>query len=513
MPSAHWLRDLLHCDRLVVLPALGIVAAHLLTAGGYGIFRDELYYLASAEHLDWGYVDHPPLVAVGAWIVSHVFGTSLVALRLWPALVAGALVLIAAAMARQYGGGRFAQILAGVAVALAPQYLGMLSIYSMNALDLLVWSSLLLIVVGLLKSHDSRWWVPFGVVAGIGLQNKASVLFLGAGLAIGMLLAGRWRDAANRHMLIGATLAGLIVAPHLVWQFANDWPTAEFIAQATATKNIAFAPADFLVQQVVIMNPVAFPLWLAGLVALLAARDLRPYRAIGWGYLAVLAILLTQNSKPYYLAPFYPVLFAAGGVAIERLAGRSGWGRVRATTLSAVVLSGLLLAPLAKPVLSEDRYVAYAAALGVAPGTDERHELGRLPQFFADMHGWEALAEAVAGVFHALPADEQARACVFAQNYGQAGAIDFFGPRLGLPKAISGHNSYWMWGPRDCTGDVVIVIGGLRDSHLDAFVDVVAQARFDCTDCMPYEDDQTLWVARSLRAPMGAAWLGAKHFD
>ena len=213
--------DALRCDRAALLVALGATLLHLLTTGGYGIFRDELYYLACAQHLDWGYVDHPPLVAAVAWVVRNLLGTSLFALRLLPALAAGALVLLTAALTRQLGGGRFAQVLVALAVALGPIYLGLLSIFSMNALDLVIWAALLLVVVRILgrgAGGGGRGWLLFGVLAGVGLQNKLSVLFLGFGVAVGLLLERRWRDLRGRHLWLGLAVAALLFAPHVAWQ-------------------------------------------------------------------------------------------------------------------------------------------------------------------------------------------------------------------------------------------------------------------------------------------------------
>jgi hypothetical protein len=505
--------DAFRCDRTAALLAAAITLVHLATAGGYGIFRDELYYLACSRHLDWGYVDHPPMVAALAWLVRHTLGTSLLAIRLLPALAAGITVVLTAAIARQLGGGRFAQLLAGLAVALAPQYLGMLSIFSMNAVDLVVWTGLALVLVVILKRDDRRMWLLFGAIAGLGLENKLSVLFLGFGVAAGLVAARQWRHLRDHRLWLGAGLAALLVAPHIAWQAIHGWPTAEFVRRATETKNVAFSPADFFAQQVLIMNPAALPLWLAGLGYLLFAAGGRPYRALGFAYLFVLLLMLTQNAKPYYLSPIYPMLLAPGALVVERAAQARRWGWLRPASLTVLAASGALFAPLAKPLLPVDTYVRYAATLGIEPGTDERHRLGRLPQFFSDMHGWRELAEAVAKVHRALPAGDRARACVFAQDYGQAGAIDFFGPDLGLPRAISGHNSYWLWGPGDCDGSVIIVIGGQRDDLAPLFDHVEEGGLFECRDCMPYENGLILWVARGLRVPLAGAWPRVKHFD
>lgn len=499
--------------RSVWILAAVVAAFHLATTAGYGIFRDELYYLACARRLDWGYVDHPPLVALMAWAVTHALGGTLFALRFLPALSAGAAVLLAGAIARELGGGRFAQLLAGVAAALAPQYLGMMSIYSMNALDVVIWSALMLVFARILRTGDGRWWRLFGLLAGIGLQNKLSVLFLGFGVAAGLVAARQWKLLLDRRLWFGAGLAVLIFLPHVIWQAANGWPTAEFVRNATQYKNVAFSPLEFFGQQVLMMNPVAAPLWLGGLAYLLFAGRARAFRAVGLAYLAVLVLMLTQSAKPYYLSPVYPALFAAGAAAVERLKGARGWAWAPPASLAAIVISGALLAPLAKPLLPVDQYAAYAGALGLKPASDERKAMGRLPQHFADMHGWRELAEAVAGVHNALPPAGRGRACVFGQNYGQAGAIEFFGPQLGLPPAISGHNNYWLWGPGKCDGSLIIVIGGERDDLERNFEQVSEGGRYTCPDCMPYEAEKVLWVAQGLRQPLAEVWPQIKHFD
>jgi 4-amino-4-deoxy-L-arabinose transferase-like glycosyltransferase len=485
---------------------------YLLTLQGYGVFRDELYYAACAQRLDWGYVDHPPLVALVAWVMTHLLGTTVFALRVVSAVCAGALVLLSAAIARELGGGRFAQILAGLAVATSPLYLALFSVYSMNAIDLVAWAALAWVAVRIINTDNSRLWLLFGLVAGIGLQNKLSVLFFVFGLAAGLVAARQWRRLRDPWLWAGVGVAALLFAPQIAWQMANGWPTAEFVRNATEHKNISLSAVEFLSQQILNMNPVALPLWVTGLIALLAWRDFKPYRALGWAYPAVLALMLTQAAKPYYLGPIYPMLFAAGAAVLERFSQeRRRW--LRPASLGLVLAAGAALAPLAKPLLPVDAYVRFAAALGVKPGTDEKKTLGRLPQFFADMHGWRELAEAVSRVHRALPAEEQGRACVFGQNYGEAGAIDFYRKQLGLPPAVSGHNSYWIWGPGECDGQVLIVIGGRREELGKSFERVEAGGRFDCRDCMPYEQGQTIWVGRGLRSPLSEVWPTVKNFN
>lgn len=499
--------------RLLWVLAAATLLFYLLTARGYGYFRDELYYLANGEHLGLGYVDHPPLVGWLAAVVRGLLGTSLPALRFLPALAAAATVGLAGLLARELGGGRSAQVLAAVATLLTPIYLGLFSIFSMNAFDVLIWAGLWWLAARILRTGDQRLWLAFGLLAGVGLENKISVLFLGFGLVLGLVLARRWQAFKSPWLWAGGGLALLLFLPHLVWQQLHGWPTPEFMANAREHKIKDLAPLSFLGEQLLLAGPAALPLWLAGLGSFLFARRHRPFRPLGWAYLAILALMIVAGSKPYYLGAAYTVLLAGGAAAVEAWSRRWGGAPLRGAVLAGVAAGGLVVAPLAKPLLPVERYVRYAAALGVAPSSDERHELGRLPQFYADMHGWPDLAASVARVYDTLPSEDKARACIFTENYGQAGAIDLFGADHGLPKAISGHNSYWLWGPRDCTGEVVLVLGGERERLEESFTQVEPGAVHTCRDCMPYEDDKPIWIARELKQPLAELWPRLKHYN
>jgi hypothetical protein len=488
-----------------------IFAFQLATYAGYGYFRDELYYVANGRHLGFGYVDHPPLIGLIAWFVERFLGTSLLALRLLPALAHGLTASITAGTAREMGGGSKAQATAAIAVGVAPIMLGLFGYFSMNAFDLLCWATLFWIAARYLRTGTEAWWLLFGLVAGLGLENKISVLFLGFGLACGLLLAGP-RAAFRRPWLWAAgLLTGLLFVPHVWWQMANGWPTLEFIRNATEHKNVPLSPVAFLTAEALHTLPTV-PIWLAGLAFLLVARPARPFRALGWGVLAILGVMLATNAKPYYLAPAFTVLFAAGGVALERMGTGRLAGAARGLIVGFALVAGALLLPFSKAVLSEDAFVAYSARLGVRAPQEERGKRARLPQAYADMHGWQEMAAAVGDLFRALPADERAQACVFTENYGEAGAIDLFGSKYGLPPAISGHNSYFLWGPHGCTGQVLIVIGGNPKDSAALFSSVERAATFTCKDCMPYETDLPIWVLRGAKVPLRELWAKTKHF-
>ncbi|KAB2968731.1 MAG: glycosyltransferase family 39 protein [Thermoanaerobaculia bacterium] len=513
MPGASRLERRRELAGRFALP-LAVAAFHALLAEGYGVFRDELYYFACGRHLDWGYVDHPPMVAVLAALSGALFGTSWVALRMFSALAAGATVLIVGDTARALGGGRWARLIAQLLAALAPGFVAVFATYSMNPVDVLLWAALFGLATRLLAGADPRLWLAFGALAGLALETKISALYLGAGLVAGLLLERRGDVLSRAWFWAGGGLAALVFAPFVLWQAAHGWPTLEFVDNARRLKIQALAPQEYVLSQFLQAGPAGFALALAGAAWLLLARAARPWRALGWGALVTLAILAFGRSKPYYFGPVLTLLFPAAAVALESWTGRSV--RVpprllRAVALLLVALQAALV-PLAKPMLPVDTLVRYAAALGFEAGSDENQEVGRLHQYFADMHGWRELAESVARVHAALPAADRARACVVASNYGEAGAIDFFRPELDLPPAISGHNSYWFWGPGECTGEVLLILGEPREEHAGDFESLELGGVHDCTDCMPYEDDLPIWIARGLKVDVHEAWRGIRHF-
>ena len=501
---------------LAIPTVLGSITTllHLLTANDtYGIFRDELYYVANGQHLGFGYVDHPPLIGWISWLTTTLFGESLLALRILPAVAGGITVVLVCLTVREMGGGRWAQILAGTATALSPVYVSIFGFLSMNAFDEMFWAAAVLIVTHLLRTGDPRWWVPFGLVAGLGLENKISVLFLGFGIVVGLILTRDWKHFADKWLWIGGSIAAVIFSPYVIWQATHDWAVLEFMRRATEFKNLPLTPVEFLSAQIMQMNPVTLLLVLAALAFYFLLPQGRHFRALGWACLAILTVMILQRAKPYYFAPAHTMLFAGGGVGIAQMTARPLLRWLRPTYTVVIALTGFALAPLAKPVLPIESHVAYMAATGQAPSTNERKELGRLPQFFADRIGWQELAETVAEVYNDLSGAEQAEACIFAQNYGQAGAIDFFGPELGLPPAISGHNSYWLWGHGNCSGRAMIIIGGDLEDHEQTFDSVERATTYACSDCMPYENNKPIWVGRDPKVEIEEFWPEVRHYD
>jgi hypothetical protein len=496
---------------LAVMNFLLHVIVNATTAHGY--FRDEFYYIACSEHLAFGYVDQPPLSILLLAINRFLFGDSLVALRIMPALAAALTVFLTGKIAAALGGNRFAQSLAALCSLIAPQYLGMLNFFSMNAVDLLFWTIAVLIVVNIMREENPKLWLSFGVVAGLGAQNKFSILFLCFGIAVGLLLTSERTHLRNKWFWLGATIAAIIFLPHVIWQIVNNYPTLEFVRNATLNKNVVNSPLEFLSGQIMQMSPFTFPIWGIGLWYFFFSKKGKPFRLFGWSYLAIFALFVLQRGKVYYISPIYPILFAGGSVAIAEFIIRRQWYWLRSTIVTVLALSATLIAPYALPVLPVEAFIAYVKTIGIESRQEERHEKGKLPQHYADMFGWEEKVAAVARAYHKLSPEEQATCALFTNNYGRAAAIDFFGKKYGLPKAISNHNNYWLWGPRDYTGEIVIILGGdLKDQqeHFES-VEVVETVR--CEYCMPYENNLNVYVCRGLNTPLKDVWQSIKSFN
>jgi hypothetical protein len=510
------LRRLFRSDiAVLVYIALAGFAIHLFVnlQGGYGLFRDEFYYLACADHLAFGYVDHPPLSIALLAISRFLLGDSLFAIRILPAIAGAFTVFFTGMIVREIGGRRFAQVLASLTVLAVPYYLAFNGFYSMNAFDLLIWTLAFYLIARILSTGNPKLWLWFGVLAGLGMQNKISVLFLGFGLLIGLLLTPQRKNLASKYFWAGALLALLLFIPHIIWQIVNGWPTLEFISNAQKYKISDFTVLGFFVEQIIGLNPLLLPVWGIGLLFLLFGKNVRKYRLFGLMYLAIFAALVLQRSKPYYLMPCYPILFAAGAVFWEGLTLRHRLAWLKPVMLSLVVAAGMLTAPMALPILPVKAYIEYAAALGLQPRVGERHQMGELPQYFADMHGWENMVATIAAVYHSLSDEEKAKTAIFVGNYGEAGAIDYYRHKYDLPRAISGHNAYWYWGPRGATGEIVIYLGGSKEELERYFHQVEQVDTVICQYCMPYENNLPVFICRGLRVPLKELWPQVKHFE
>lgn len=499
---------------ILVYLALFKLVAHLLTADNYGYFRDELYYVAASQHLDFGYVDFPPFVALVTAAVRATLGDSLVALHLLPALAGCAVVVLAGLMARELGGGRFAQFLAALATLIAPNLLVFGTFLSMDAFDQLFWVAAAYVLLLILKRDEPRLWLVFGLVAGLGLLTKLTILSFGFAVLVALLLSPARRQLATPWPWLGGVIALAFLTPYVYWNATNGWPTPQFWANYGGKVDDA-TTLEFLLEQIVTMQPPNLPIWLAGLGFYLFAREARPYRPLGWIFVILFVLFAALNSRFYFLAPAYPMLFAAGAVVIERFSARRRWRWIRPAYPIVLAISALVVSPITVfPALPVDTLAGITGSLGGDAGIEtETREVAELPQNFADKFGWPGMVATVAGVYDGLPEDERSRACIFTSNYGEAGAVDFFGDEHGLPDAISGHNSYHVWGPGDCTGEVVISVGIPRDELRGTFGSVEQADTIRCDYCMPDEDNLPVYVSRDSRTSIQELWPETRHFD
>ncbi|HLV95073.1 MAG TPA: glycosyltransferase family 39 protein [Candidatus Acidoferrales bacterium] len=490
---------------LVVL-ALTKIALQCAGITRYGFFRDELYYMACGRHLAWGYIDQPPLIGLFAWFSHHVLGDSIISIRVLPVLAGAAVVFLTGVLARELGGGRFAQLFAAGAILLAPSYLAFDSFFSMNAFEPLFWTLCVWLAIRIVKGGSPKLWLAFGVVSGIGVENKHTMLVFGFALIAGLLLTGNQSILRSKWLWIGGLIALALFLPNLLWEAHHGWPQVEVVRNAQLLKNEQIGPFVFLGQQVLFLNPLALPIWLAGILWCFMAPEEKRFRFLGWAYVIILAIFIVGDGKSYYPLPIYSVLFAAGAVTWERVSSLSR-RRQRKALIPLVAISGLFMLPWAVPILPVGAFLSYENLFpAFFRAQTERDATARLPQLYADMLGWPTLAETVSRVYHALPPGEQAGCAIFAGNYGEAGAIDYYGPGLGLPMAISGHNSYFDWGPRGYSGDCVILVGERSDQYKKYFGEADLVARSPNPHGMPIERDVPIYVCRKPIAPLSKLW-------
>jgi hypothetical protein len=485
---------------------------HLIVNNRYGVFRDELYFIVCGRHPALGYVDQPPLIPLIAGASHALFGTALLPLRLLPALAMSATVALAAEFAGLLGGGRFAQWLCGLTVLLGPVFLANGLLLATDAPQPLTWLVCSWCLVRVIQTNDQRWWLGFGLSAGISLASKYLIFLYLAGLAVGLLVTPLRRSLLTPWLYLGALVAMIFLAPSVYWQAENGWPFLEILRAGAGGKNLVLPPLAFAGQQIVFVGVASTPIWLAGLWGLSVRPPLPHLRVFSIAYGVMIALLYAVHGKAYYLTPIYPVLLAAGALAIEGWLVRPAQRRV---AIAAVAAAGVLTMPVVLPILPPGDWASYAHALGMSSRTSatQTQDQGVLPQYFADMFGWREMAEKVSAVYNALPPGERAKAVFFGRNYGEAAAIDVYGPALHGPPAISGHNNYYLWGTRGYDGSVLITVG--RDPVRFANLYRSVERAGEITN--PYgvssETNLSIYVLRGPRMPFTRVWPRLKHYD
>jgi hypothetical protein len=294
------------------------------------------------------------------------------------------------------------------------------------------------------------------------------------------------------------------VLPHIHWQLEHGWPTLELLANARRFQHQPVTPLQFLWGQIQIVQPVTFPLWMAGVYFLLADPRAAGVRFLGWTFVFQFAAFMGIQAKTYYLAPVYPMLFAAGAVVVEDLARRRRW--VAPAAIALLAIGGLTTAPYVLPILPVSALPTYLRLLGIQEVRPETRAMGDVPQLFADMLAWDELVAEVMRVYRGLSPDEQRRAVLWGRDYGVAGAIDYFGAPYGLPKAVSGFQNYYLWGPGDRSGEPMIAISFAAADLEPWFERVEPAGEVRCRYCMPDRRVQRIYVCRGLKLPLAEFW-------
>ncbi|MGD0892147.1 MAG: glycosyltransferase family 39 protein [Terracidiphilus sp.] len=477
---------------------------------GYGYFRDELYFLMCGRHLDWGYVDQPPLVALQARVAELLFGLSPTGIRVFSFLAGGVMVGLTGLLTWQLGGKRSAQVLAMTAILAAPVFLGTDSYLSMNSFEPCFWMGSLFVVLRIAEgSAGPRAWLLFGLLAGLGVQNKYGIVFFLVALLAGLLLSPQRRILWSPWCAAGVAVLLLIALPNLLWQWAHGFPTYVFLSSvAHSDKNIKLPPITFFIEQMKILLISTSPLWIGGLTWLAIGRSTRAWRFVAFTYLVFLGMMMAMHAKDYYVAPIYPILFAAGAAGLARITRTSRPTGIYAgiLTLTLIFITG----PIALSILPPDKYNAYTGIFNPKASQSEKFT-SPLPQILSDRFGWPEMVQGFAARYNALPPVVRAHTGIFCRNYGEASAVNILGPAYGLPPAISGHQNYFYWGWNNYTGDSMLILGKDRNDYTDKFDEVVDLGPFDPTWAMDFEHLHYFWLHHR-KHPYAQDWPELKYW-
>jgi hypothetical protein len=501
----------LFCRLSTVPYAVALLFFLLIFVGSrqYGFFGDELYYFACSKHLDFGYVDHPPMVALLTLISTWLFGETMVGLRFLSGLVGAITVLLSAEIARLLRGSKFSQALAALSICFAPAFPALSSFFSMNPIDIMLCTLFIVLFLKVVEYPSPIKWIVLGVLIGIGLLNKYTFFVLGFSLLVSLLITRQRSLLKSPWIYVSGIIGLLIFLPHIIWQINYNWPTLEFMRNAMEQKNLHLSLVGFFSQLLIGLNPFTMPLWLSGVLYLIFSKEMKKYRFLGWTAVVFLFVYFVQNSKFYYVVPIFPLLLSSGAVAIEKFSLKHQIRWPKWAVVSTIVVSGTLLMPLATPLLPVDQFVRYSKILGLWNLLRmENGEGDTLPLHFVYRFGWEELVDSIGKAYNKLPQEEREKCAILGSWYGIAGAVDHFGQKHDLPNAICGRNSYWMWGTRDYSGEVVLAVG-FNAIYLRKFFDSVEQVAYFKNQ---YAYDVAIYLCKKPKSSLAEMWPHFKSF-
>jgi len=462
---------------------------------GDGYFRDELYQIALSNHLGWGYVDVPPLAPFLLRIVRSIFGTSLFSLHLLPAIVCAVVIFLTYRMVKIFGGGFFAGVFALIPITLYSCAYG--SLYLYDTFNYFFWSLMIYCLIKLFLTQNKKYWIYIGIIGGLGLMTKWTILFLGFGIVSALIITTDNKHAIyQKHLYyiqlwIGGLIAVLIFLPYIIWNFIHGFPTLDFLSIYAAHKLIPMS-ALYYIKAAILGTLPFFPIWFLGLYYFLFNSKGKKYRVLGIAFIVIFLLTVFLHTRTGVINAFYPVLFAGGAVVLEALLKSKKLIPIKIIYILFLICFGLYVLPTIRPVLTLKTFIKYYGNSGV---NVEGHKKGVLPQGYADRFGWKELTQKVAKVYNSLPPKQKAETAIYTMDYGEAGAIALFGKKYGLPNPISGHNQYYIWGSENYTGKSVIMIT-LRSKTdlLKYFKSVKLMGRTNNKYCMPYENHLPIWL-------------------
>jgi hypothetical protein len=490
---------------LLVLVAAARLALHLATNGQYGFHRDELQTLDDARHLDWGFVAYPPITPLIGRLELILFGTSLVGFRVFSAIAVSVIMVLAGLIAKELGGSRHVQLLAAVAAGISPISLVQGAVLQYVSFDYLWGVTVTYLLLHLLKSEDPRWWVPVGVFLGIGMETRYTMGFLALGVAGAVLLTPARRFLRSSWLWFGVGISIVVFLPNIIWQMRHHFISLEFLSHLHARDLRQGRYNGFFTEQLwICVNPVTAPLTLLGLWFYLVREEGRRYRLLGWTFVLTFTLFALVGARSYYTAPLYPMLIAAGCVLFGNLLGslRPAWSQFSyGVQWTATLIGGVAFVLFVMPVAPIGSHLWSL--------TSKMHDQ------FREEIGWPDLASSVASVYRALPAEERGRAGILTGNYGEAGALNLYGPALGLPHAMSLTNSFWYRGYDARLPQTVILTGfGLEEGKkLFTSCEVAAKnANPFAVENEESRDHPDILLCRNLRMPWPEYWERSRRF-
>jgi hypothetical protein len=484
--------------------ALFKLLLHLPVLARYGYHHDELYFIACGQHLSFGYVDHAPMVPWIAWLSTHLLGESLFGLRIFSVLAGAAAIFVTGLLVKRLGGGRFAQLTAGVAMLIAPVYLRAANMLCLPAFEPLFWVTATYILVRIIQEDNPKLWLWFGVVAGLGLLNKHSMLFFGFGVAVTLMLTPQRKHFKSFWLYAGAGIAFLFFLPNLVWQMNNGWPTLGFLLNLNKHVMSGISPIQFLAGQLLYVHPLNAILWIWGLWYFFFNKEGKTYRILGWMWVIIFLLLMLTGSKIYYLSPAYPPLLAGGAIAFERwMKQRKRKGiLLKPVAICLLLLGGAAMFPLSVPVMSIDNTEKFINMVTFGAFKNVYELTGDLRGMF----GWQERVETVAEVYSRIPQEQKERVMILASSYGNAGAIDYLGKTHGLPNAACLSMSYWLWGYPDGPVDTYIAVGFRKETMEKVFHQVELAEEVELENVNPFDTPFRVTICRQPRVPIEKLW-------